>query len=389
MTTTPGSAPQSAPVVIIGAGCIGAAVAYHLGLRGVRDVVVLEKELFSGAGSTGKCAGGIRQQFSTPLNCTISQRSVKAFEAFTETMQTDPVFFQVGYLFLISDPAMWERFQAQAEMQRSLGIPTQTLTPQAAAALVPGLELDGVLGATFCATDGLGNPHEITQAYEARARALGAKFLFGVPATGLILDGTRVTGVRTGQGDITTPMVVNAAGPYAAEVAKWAGVDLPVQPYRRHCFTTKPLAFITEAMPMVVDMKTGVYMHRESGGLLLGLADKEEKPGFDTSTNWDFLEKVVEPAMARLPALEAAEIGHGWAGLYETTPDHNAVLGPPAAVQGLMLANGFSGHGFMQAPCVGELISEWIVDGKPSLDLHDLRLERFAEKDVIVEANVI
>lgn len=383
------SVPQTAPVVIIGAGCIGAAIAYHLGKRGVRDVVVLEKELFSGAGSTGKCAGGIRQQFSTPLNCMISQRSVHAYERFAQEMQTDPVFFQVGYLFLLSDPAMWERFQRQADMQRSIGIPTQTLTPEGASAIVPEVDMAGVLGATFCPTDGLGNPHEITQAYEARARALGAKFLFGVPAIGLVMDGTRVTGVRTAQGDIATPMVVNAAGPYAAEVAKWAGVDLPVLPYRRHCFTTKPMAFVHEKLPMIVDMKTGVYMHRESGGMLLGLADKDEPPSFDISTNWDFLEKVVEPAMERLPALAEAEIGHGWAGLYETTPDHNAVLGVPQRVQGLMLANGFSGHGFMQAPGVGELISEWIVDGKPSLDLHELRLERFAEDAVVVEANVI
>ena len=380
---------ESAPVVIIGAGCIGAAIAYHLGKRGVKDVVVLEKELFSGAGSTGKCAGGIRQQFSTPLNCRISQLSVQHYQRFEEEMGTDPVFFPVGYLFLLSDPAQWAAFQAQAELQRSLGIPTRTLDPSGAAAIVPELELEGVLGATFCPTDGLGNPHEITQAFEARARALGARFRFGVEATGLLRVGSRVTGVRTTQGDIETPIVVNAAGPYAAQVAAWAGVDLPVLPYRRHCFTTKPLPFVHERLPMIVDMKSGVYMHRESGGMLLGLADKDEPSSFDTSVNWDFLEKVVEPAIERLPALAEAEIGHGWAGLYETTPDHNAVLGKPAGVEGLLFANGFSGHGFMQAPGIGQLMSEWIVDGAPSLDLHELRLERFTEGASLHEANVI
>lgn len=379
----------TAPVVIIGAGCIGAAIAYHLGRRGVRDVVVLEREPVSGAGSTGKCAGGIRQQFSTELNVRISELSVRHYERFEAEMGSGPVFFPVGYLFLLSDEARWAAFQAQAAMQRGLGLPVQTLTPEGAGALVPQLDLDGVLGATFCSTDGLGNPHEITQAFEAQARALGARFRFGVEATGLLRDGRRVTGVQTSEGDIVTPLVVNAAGAWAAAVAAWAGVDLPVLPYRRHCFVTKPMAWIDERLPMVVDMKSGVYMHRESGGLLLGLADRDESPGFDTSTNWDFLERVVEPAMERIPALAEAEVAHGWAGLYETTPDHNAVLGPAEGVPGLMLANGFSGHGFMQAPGIGQLMAEWIVDGRPSLDLTPLRLERFRDARTVVESNVI
>lgn len=381
---------ESAPVVIIGAGCIGAAIAYHLGRMGVSGVVVLERELFSGAGSTGKCAGGIRQQFSTPLNCRISQLSVHHLERFREEMQCEgDVFFQVGYLFLMSDEVRWKMFQGQAEMQRGLGLPVQTLSPAEASAIVPELNMEGVLGATYCPTDGLGNPHEITQAYERRARDLGASFRFGVEVTGLILDGTRVTGVKTSAGEIDSPWVVNAAGAWAAPVARWAGIDLPVQPYRRHCFTTNPLPFVHDRLPMIVDMKSGVYMHRESGGLLMGLADKDETPSFDTSTNWDFVEKVVEPAMSRLPALEAAEIVNGWAGLYETTPDHNAVLGPVRGVDGIMLANGFSGHGFMQAPGVGQLLAEWIVDGHPSIELSEMRLERFAEHKAIVEANVI
>ncbi len=380
---------ETAPVVIVGAGCIGTAIAYELGRRGVKGVRVLERELFSGAGSTGKCAGGIRAQFSSAVNVKLCMRSIEAYERFADEMGTDPVFFQVGYLFLLSDPRQWEQFQAQAEMQRGLGLPVRTLTPEGVAQLVPGLDLDGVLGGTFCPKDGLGNPHEITQAYERRARELGAKFEFGRPATGLILDGTRVTGVRTATGDIDTPVVVNAAGAYAAEIAKWAGVELPVQPYRRHCFTTKPLAFAREDLPMIVDMKSGVYMHRESGGMLLGLADPDEPPSFDTSVNWDFLERVVEPAMERVPALAEAGIAHGWAGLYETTPDHNAVLGPPKGVTGFLLANGFSGHGFMQAPAVGQVLAEWIVDGAPSLDVSELRLERFQEQRAVVEANVI
>ena len=381
--------PATAPVVIIGAGCIGASIAYELGRRGVKGVVVVEKEPFAGAGSTSKAAGGIRAQFSTPLNVRISMMSVARFRTFSDEMETDPVFFPVGYLFLLGDSESWGTFQRQADMQRSLGLPVQTLTPEGAREIVPELNLEGLLGATFCLDDGLGNPHEVTQSYVAQARRLGAVFQFGEAAQGLVMDGGRVTGVRTASGQVSTPMVVNAAGPHAAEVAAWAGVDLPVRPVRRHCFTTEPLPMARENLPMIVDMKSGVYMHRESGGMLLGYANPEEPEGFNLGVNWDLLERIVEPAMHRVPALEAAEVSNGWAGLYETTPDHNSVLGPPRGVEGLMLANGFSGHGFMHAPGVGQLITEWIVDGRPSLDLSPLRLERFTEHKATIEANVI
>ncbi|MFN8589216.1 MAG: FAD-binding oxidoreductase [Candidatus Eisenbacteria bacterium] len=380
---------ETAPVVVVGAGCIGAAIAYHLGKRGVKGVVVLEKEKFAGTGSTSKAAGGIRQQFSSRENVQLCMMSVKQFERFPEEMGTGEVFWQVGYLFLLSDPAQWATFQQQAEFQRGLGLDVRTLTPADASAIVPEVNMEGVLGGTFCPTDGLGDPHMVTQAYEARARELGAKFLFERPATGLLMEGDKVVGVRTSQGDIHAPLVVNAAGPYAAEIARWAGVDLPVLPYRRHCFITQPLPWVHEKLPMIVDMQSGVYMHRESGGMLLGLADKNEPSGFDTSVNWDFLEQVVGPAMERVPGLETAEIKTGWAGLYETTPDHNAVLGPVQGLSGLLLANGFSGHGFMQAPGVGQLIAEWVVDGKPSLDLSGLAFERFRDGRVALEANVI
>jgi sarcosine oxidase, subunit beta len=386
VSTTTG---RTAPVVIIGAGCIGAAIADHLGRRGVKDVVVLEREPFAGAGSTSKAAGGIRAQFSTPLNVRLSMMSIEEFERLPEEMGCDQVYFQVGYLFLLADDIAWATFQRQAAMQRSLGLPVDTLTPEQARAIVPELNIEDLKGATFCRKDGLGSPHEITQLFVQRARDLGARFEFGVPATGLLMERGRVIGVRTAQGDIHTPWVVNAAGPHAAEVARWAGVDLPVEPVRRHCFTTEPLPMARPDLPMIVDMKSGVYMHRESGGLLLGWANKDEPPGFNTAVNWDLLEQVVEPAIYRVPALEAAEVSNGWAGLYETTPDHNSVLGPPAGVGGLLLANGFSGHGFMHSPAVGRLISEWIVDGQPSLDLSPLRLERFSEQKVMVESNVI
>ena len=200
-------------VVVVGAGCIGASIAYHLARRGVKDVVVLEKELFAGAGSTSKAAGGVRAQFSTPLNVRISMMSIEDYEKFPAEMNCPPVFFQVGYLFLLSDEPRWATFRRQAEMQRELGLDVQTLTPAEAQGLVPELRVDDVLGATFHARDGLANPHEITQAFVAEARRLGARFEFGRAVTDIVREGDSVVGVDTAAGRVAADWVVNAAGP--------------------------------------------------------------------------------------------------------------------------------------------------------------------------------
>ncbi len=380
---------ERADVVVIGAGCIGASIAYHLARRGVRRVVVLEREKFAGAGSTSKAAGGIRQQFSTEANVLISKLAVELFARMPEELAVPQTYFPVGYLFLLSRPEHWEAFQGQAARQRELGVPVRTLTPREALDLVPQLRVDDLVGATFCPTDGLGNPHEVTQAYVGAARRLCVRFEFSRPATGLVMRGARVQGARTAAGEIHAPLVVNAAGPWAAQIGAWAGVEVPVAPVRRTVFTTRPLPWVHDRLPMIVDFGSGVYMHRESGGMLMGLAKSDEPPGFDESLDWDFLPSVVEPAVHRVPALEAAEVASGWAGLYETTPDHNAILGWAPGVDGLLLANGFSGHGFMHAPAVGLLVSELVVDGRTRLDLRPLRPERFEENAALVEANVI
>src|SRR4029453_8447120 len=212
---------ERAPVVIVGAGCIGASIAYQLGGKGVKGVVVLEREPFAGAGSTGKAAGGIRAQFSTKISVQVSQLAIAHYERFAEEMGTDPVFFQVGYLFLIAEPGRWQAFRSQAEMQRGLGLPVETLTPEEARRGGPEIVVDDLLGATFCGKDGLGNPHEVTQAYVTRARERGARFEFEREATGFRRERDVVVGIETSRGPIDTPLVINAAGPYAAQVAAW------------------------------------------------------------------------------------------------------------------------------------------------------------------------
>jgi sarcosine oxidase, subunit beta len=382
------SLPARADVVVVGAGCIGASIAYHLALRGV-SALVLEREKAPGLGSTGHCAGGVRQQFSSPVNVRMSRLSIDAFARMQAELEYEgDIYWPVGYLFCLSDPARWAAFERGAGEQRALGVPVETLTPAEVAARWPLLRTDDLLGATFCATDGLADPHGVTAAYCAAAKRRGATFAFECEVTGIRRDGDRVTAVETAQGIVATPVIVNAAGPWARAVGTMAGVDVPVDPVRRQIFTTQPVDWLPADFPMVVDMATGVYMHRESGGLLLGLADKDEPPSFDTHVDFDFRDRVFLAAMERLPKLEDGAYRAGWGGLYETTPDHNAILGP-SGTDGFLLANGFSGHGFMHAPAVGMLLADWIVDGAPRIDVSELSLERFAGRPLTAEANVI
>jgi sarcosine oxidase subunit beta len=382
---------KRADAVIVGAGCIGASIAYHLAQHGVKPLV-LEREKVPGNGSTGHCAGGVRQQFTTPVNVALSKISIEAFARMNEELAYEgDLYWPVGYLFCVPDATRWARFQKNVEAQRALGVPVETLTPAAVAARWPLLRTDDLAGATFCATDGLADPHGVTAAYYAAAKRLGATFEFETEVTGVRVAAGRVQGVTTNRGDVDTPVVINAAGPYAAEIGKMAGIDLPVAPLRRQIFTTQPLDWLPDDFPMVVDVGTGVYMHKESGGLLLGLADPDEPPSYHTHIDLDFRDKVFMLGFERLPRLEDAAYRAGWGGLYEDTPDHNAILGEAGAVRGLYLANGFSGHGFMHSPAVGMVIADLVAGKPPRADVSALALERFGAGvgALVAEANVI
>jgi sarcosine oxidase subunit beta len=378
-----------ADAVIVGAGCIGASIAYHLAHHGVKAVVV-EREKIPGNGSTGHCAGGVRQQFTTPVNVALSRVSIEAFARMNDELAYEgDIYWPVGYLFCVPDDARWPRFQANVEEQKKLGVPVEVLTPAQVKERWPLLETSDLAGATFCASDGLADPHAVTAAYLAAAKRLGATFEFETELTGVRTAGDRVIAAVTTRGEIATPLVINAAGPYAAEVGAMAGVTMPVVPLRRQIFTTQPLDWLPQNFPMVVDVRTGVYMHKESGGLLLGLADQEEPPSFHTHIDLEFRDKVFMLGFERLPRLEDAEYRAGWGGLYEDTPDHNAILGEAEAVRGFWMANGFSGHGFMHSPAVGMVIADLITGRTPRVDVSALALARFESSALIAEANVI
>ncbi|MBU6428168.1 MAG: FAD-binding oxidoreductase, partial [Cyanobacteria bacterium REEB65] len=372
---------ERAEVVIIGGGIIGASIAYQLASRGLSDVVLLEKELFFGAESTGKCAGGIRSQFTTPVNIRLSLASVARFERFADEMGVPVAFHQVGYMFMSTTAEQWENAQRNAALQRSLGVDVHLLSPQQVAERVPELRIDDVLGATFCQQDGIGDPHEFLQGYLKRNRELGVRVFTERPATGLVVRDGHVQGVETPVGTLSTPVVVNAAGAWAAKIGNMAGLDIPIVPVRRHIATTAPLPFIHPTYPMMIDHGTGLYMHPESGGLLMGMAKRTEPPGYRTDVDEEFVMAIVEAAVSRMPPLEVAEIRAAWAGLYEVTPDHHPIFEAHAAPKGLFTCAGFSGHGFMHAPAAGEVMADLILEGKSKLDVSELSLARFASPE--------
>ena len=379
---------RTADVVIVGGGIIGASIAYHLTKKGVRDILVLERDRL-GSGSTGKNAGGIRLQFSSEINVKLSQRSLPHIERFADEIGTDPQFHQVGYLFLITEDRDVAAFEKSLAMWSRLGIPARRVTAAEAKALFKHARTDDVRFGTFCAKDGYADPSAMMNGYVARAREAGVTFVEDTAVMAISCTNERVAGVRTKDGDIAARTVINAAGPWAAQVAKLAGIDLPIEPLRRHIFVTEAVPGLDEDFPLTIEFASGLYAHRESGGVLLGMADPNEKPGFDDSVNSDFMPAVVERALARFPILERTSIKTGWAGLYEDTPDKHPILGKVEGVEGFVNAAGFSGHGIMHAPATGELIAELIVDGKTSLDISELSLSRFQTGQLVREHNVI
>ncbi len=380
---------KSADAVIIGGGIIGLSAAYNLARKKYGKVVVLEKEMFLGSGATGKCAGGIRAQFTTRINIQMSMKSEELLVRFKEDTDYDAFFDQCGYMFLLSSEEQVTGFAKAVEMQRSLGLPVEYIAPDRINDIAPKVRTDDIIKATFCKNDGLADPNDLVQGYATAARKLGAEIIVENEAAGLIIDNGTVKGVKTRNGDISAPLVINAAGPYAKIIAGWAGVKLPVEPVRRQITTTGPLDFVQMGFPMVVDVASGLYFHRESPGLLLGWADKDVEPGFDESIDPDYTDNIIMRALDRVPALETAEIAKSWAGLYETTPDHHAIIGYSKQVKGLYQITGFSGHGLMHAPAAGLLAAEEIAGEKTCIDISPLAPGRFEKGAVIEETNVI
>ena len=360
---------RTASVVIIGGGVVGCSIAYHLARRGQRDVLLLEREAV-GSGTTSKAAGGIRAQFATETEIRFSLESLRVFQSFADEFGVDPGYQKIGYLILIDDEADLRGFETRIALQRRLGVDVRVITPADAQKLVPALHVDDLIAAVWGPDDGLAGPAEVTSAFARRARDLGVRIAEGVDVTGMDVEGGRVHGVRTSQGNASAPIVINAAGPAAARVGRLAGLDLPVHPRRRHIFFTEPFPAIPGPVPLTTDRGSGFYFRKELEQLLLSPGDVEDSGEDLTVTmDWGKRDEVVEKAMHRLPILEQAKIAGGWAGLRPLTPDDHAIIGWAPGVEGFFLAVGFGGHGFQHSPATGRYVAEWLLDGKPSLDL--------------------
>jgi sarcosine oxidase subunit beta len=378
----------SARVIIIGGGIMGASTAYHLASRGCTDVVILEKELLAQA-STGLSAGGIRQQFSHPANIRLSQEAVRVFERFEEEFGVDMEFRQVGYLFLAQSEDTWQEFLDNVETQHRYNVPVEALSPAEIKARWPYLYVDDLAGGTFCAEDGYADPYMAAMGFANAARRLGVRIEEQTKVTGIQVEGGRVRGVETTRGPVAAPTVVNVAGPWGGEVAAMAGFDLPVQPYRRQVFMTQPLDTIQKPVPMILDIEPAFYFRGEGPGVIMGMSDPDEPTSFHTNVDYLFLEKVIDKAIHRAPILEEAEIMRGWGGLYAITPDDNPIIGPLPGADGFYCAIGFSGHGFQQAPTVGRILSELILDDETGFDLEPFAHDRFDRLEGKGETRVV
>jgi sarcosine oxidase subunit beta len=370
---------------------MGASVAYHLARRGVTDLVLLEREKLLGAGSTGRNAGGVRHQFSNEANIRLSLESIALLERFADEVGHAIDFHQDGYLFLLSSQSSVDTFRRNVALQRRLGVDVEWLDAAAAEQLAPGLDARGVLGATFCRRDGIADPNGVTMGFAKAAQALGVSIERDTEVTGVRVEHGRIAGVETTRGRIDTRVVVNAAGPHANAIGRMAGIEVPVDPYRRHIFIAAGVAppRVPSSHIMVIDFETTFYFHREGAGLLFGMGDRHEAPTFDTTVQWDFLPQVIETAVRRLPALSDASISHAWAGLYEMSPDGNPIIGPAPGVEGLFLINGFSGHGFQHSPAAGRILADLIVGRDPHFDVRPFGPERLVTGGVAGERYVV
>lgn len=374
---------ETADIVVIGGGIVGCSVAYHLRKQGGRSVALLEKDLIC-FGSTGKSAGGIRVQFSSAVNIRLSLESLKIFQNFRQEFGVDPGFRQTGYLFLATTEEELGAFRKNVALQQRFGIPVEILGPEEIARRLPVVRVDDLAGGTFCPWDGHASPHEVTHALAAEARRLGARIHEGRAVTEVAVEGRRVVALETSAGPIACGAAVICAGPYAGHVGAMAGVDLPIKPYRRQLFVTKPLPGLPEFLPLTIDFHRGWYFRREGEGILFS-GPKDADSSFNTHVDWEDLEAIVATALHRLPLLAKAEVLRGWGGSYDITPDHNPILGALPSVQGLYVAAGFSGHGFMHGPIAGRLMADLILGATPSIDISPFAADRFARGAALPE----
>jgi len=385
---------ETADVVIIGGGIVGASVAWHLTESGCTNVLIVERETHQGKGSTGKSMGGVRAQFATTLNIQMSMYSINFYSQFDERLGQPAGYRPQGYLFVATAEKHLNYLRTNQKLQHSLGLTQAVMvTRDDIVSRVPQLRSDDILGGSFCPTDGFVDPYSVMTGFTTCAVERGVRLWRACEATAIHHDGTGILGVETTRGPVATRAVVNAAGPWAAQVAALAGIDLPVEPLRRQLVPTEPFDGVSHEIPMVIDMTNGFHFRPESLGFLLAWNDPDETPGFKTDFDASFIEKILDRAADRVPCFENVAVNpkRAWAGLYEVSPDHHCILGPVEDVPGFFCANGFSGHGAMHAPSTGRILADLITTGKTEVvsNVAALSPARFARGELLHETAVL
>jgi sarcosine oxidase subunit beta len=380
--------PSRADVVVIGGGIIGASIAFHLAQTGVGEIVLLERAGLA-CGSSGKPIGGVRAQFSDALNIQLAARSLQAYDRFAHSPGADIELDKVGYLFLLRTPEHVVRFEQSIALQNAYGIPTRLLSPAEAHELCPLLDPDAFVAAAFSPSDGHARPAVAATAYVAAARRRGARAVTGCDVLDIELRDAEIVAVHTSHGRVRASTVVCAAGPWSREIGAMAGVELEVRPLRRQIAFGDPLQVAAPRLPFTIDYDSTFYFHNAGDRLLLGMSDPDQAPGFGSAYSEQWLPELRRCAARCAPSLADLPLSDGWAGLYEMTPDANALIGESPSVGRFLYATGFSGHGFCQAPATGEVIRDLVLGARPFVDVTALRAERFAQRAPILEANIV
>lgn len=367
--------PSAADVVIVGGGVVGVSAAFHLAEAGA-EVVLLERDQLA-SGSTSKAAGGLRAQFSDALNIELAKRSLEAYKRFRQRPGWEIDYEEIGYLFVLTTESEIAAFKRSVALQNELGVPSRIITPEEARELCPLLAGEDILAASYCPTDAHATPEAVVQGYAFGARQHGAHLAVTTPVEGIdAVDGV-IKSVRTPHGTVATGTVISAAGAWSGACGQMAGVRLDVTPLRRQVLFTAPMADLPDKLPLTIDFATGFYFHREGRGLLMGMADRNETPGFSTETTDDWIPGLVAVAERRAPRIASAPIQGGWAGLYDMSPDYNAMIGEAKHVSRFLYATGFSGHGFLQGPATGEILRDLVLGRTPFIDVTPMSAERF------------
>ncbi|MBE3587561.1 MAG: FAD-binding oxidoreductase [Thermoanaerobacteraceae bacterium] len=374
--------------IIIGGGVTGCSIAYHLAARGMRDVAVLERAYLT-SGATGRCGAGFRHQWGTRTNCLLAKHAIAKLENLAEELAYPGgvEIKQAGYLILAYTPKMVDQFKKNLTLQKSLGIDSRWVTPQEAREIVPFLNTEGLLGATFCGKDGHANPFKVTDAYARAARRLGVKIHTYTEVRDIKIEGSLKT-VVTNRETFQAPIVVNAAGGHAADIGRMVGVDLPIVPERHQILVTEPVEPLLG--PMIMCFYHNIYCQQSPhGSFIMGLGDPNEPKEYNLRSSWQFLTRMAQKAVYLLPVLKDLRVVRQWAGVYDMSPDRQPVLGEVPEVPGFYVAAGFSGHGFMIAPMTGQLMAEMILGEPTTLPVDMFSLSRFNTGDLFIEPSVV